>query len=154
LDIKKQTFLALDVGEARIGLAVGSSDSSFVFGRSYLVRRNLEADIDALKASMRQERADALVLGLPKRTDGQDSLQTQKVRDLAKVLEEAGCTVFFEDERFTTRIATANILQSGKKKKKRQEKGLVDEASAILILESFLEKLRKNQFSPSKLEGP
>lgn len=140
---EKKTFLALDVGEARIGLALGESRSSFAFGRGYLTRRDLVSDVAAIKQKLSEERADVLIVGLPTRTDGKDSPQTQRVRDFAQSLEDAGCEVVFEDERFTTRMATQNILSSGKKKKQRQEKGLVDEASAILILESYLARLRQ-----------
>ncbi len=140
---QKKVLLALDVGEARIGLALGDTSSSFAFGRGYLTRSTLDKDVAALKQKMNEENVDLLVIGLPTRTDGQDSVQTARVRDFAKALEDAGCQVVFEDERFTTRMATQNILTCGKKKKKRQEKGLVDEASAILILESYLARLRQ-----------
>jgi len=139
----KKSFLALDVGEARIGLALGDSGSSFAFGRGYITRKDLQTDISVIKERLASERADALIVGLPTRTDGKDSAQTQRVRDFAKALEAVGCEVIFEDERFTTRMATQHIVKSGKKKKQRQEKGLVDEASAILILETYLARLKQ-----------
>ena len=90
---------------------------------------------------MKQEGASSLVVGLPRRSDGTDSKQTAKVRSFVRELEKRGFEVFLEDERFTTRIATQGITQSGISKTKRQSKGRVDEASAVLILESFLAKL-------------
>lgn len=145
----KEKVLALDVGEARIGLALGELGSSFAFGRGYLTRKSLEADILALKNLLTKENASYFVIGLPRRTDGADSAQTERVRAFAAALEAAGLSYDFEDERFTTRMAGQNILKSGKKKKQRQEKGLLDEASAILILESYLS--RKKQ---AKLDTP
>lgn len=145
----KKKVLGLDVGEARIGLALGELGSSFAFGRGYLSRSHLEADITFLKQKLESEQASYFVIGLPRRTDGEDSAQTERVRQFAKALEKAGLSYEFEDERFTTRMAGQNLLSSGKKKKQRQEKGLLDEASAILILESYLSRLKQ-----AKLDTP
>lgn len=131
-------LLALDVGEARIGLAVGRLGSSFAFGRGYITRSKQSEDVRAVLEHMTRENAQTLVVGLPTRTDGRDSPQTQRVRSFATALEAAGAQVVFEDERFTTRIATQGISSSGISRKKRRDKGRVDEASAILILESYL----------------
>lgn len=133
-----EVVLALDVGEARIGLARGELGSCFAFGRGYLTRRGGVADVEAVKETVVREGASRVVVGLPRRTDGADSLQTGKVRDFIAELERAGLTVEVEDERFTTRLAVDQILGSGQKKRRRQEKGRVDEASAVLILETYL----------------
>ena len=135
-----QVVLALDVGEARIGLARGEVGSSFAFGRGYLNRKGGAADIEAVKTAALQAGASLLVVGLPRRTDGKDSEQTRRVRDFIADLERAGLTVEVEDERFTTRLATDQILGSGLGKRRRQEKGRVDEASAVLILETYLKR--------------
>ena len=134
-------ILALDVGDARIGLARGEVGSPFAFGRGYITRRKLNHDVAALQEVVQQEGAAYLVVGLPKRSDGTDSKQTVKVRSFAKELEKRDFRVVLEDERFTTRIATQGITESGLPKMKRQSKGRVDEASAVLILESYLARL-------------
>lgn len=133
------TVLALDVGEARIGLARGERGSPFAFGRGWIVRgRSQDDDIRELKRIMDEEQAGLLVVGLPRRTDGRDSRQTQAVRQFAASLEQAGIKVEFEDERFTTRIAGQQIARGAAPRRKRQEKGLQDEAAAVLILETWL----------------
>lgn len=133
--------LALDVGEARIGLARAERGSAFAFGRGWLVRgRRVSDDIDQLKELMAEENADLLVVGLPRRSDGGESQQTQRVRQFAAQLEQAGLKVEFEDERYTTRIAGQQIARGAAPKRKRQEKGLQDEAAAVLILETWLQK--------------
>jgi putative holliday junction resolvase len=134
----KQVILALDLGDARIGVARGETGSPFAFGRGFITRTKLKDDIQALKALMLEEEADFIVLGLPKSKDGSDSPQTQKVRAFAKELEKADMTVVLEDERFTTRLASQRLRDLPKGK--RQEKGRLDEAAAILILESYLAK--------------
>ena len=133
-------LIALDVGEARIGVAAGRSGSSFAFGRGYIVRQGLRKDVAAVQELAEQEGAARVVIGLPSRLRGGDSPQTQKVRAFAAELEKAGLTVVFEDERLTTKLASQNLLSSGLKKKQRQEKGRLDEGAAVLILESYLAK--------------
>jgi release factor glutamine methyltransferase len=133
--------IALDVGEARIGFAACDPKGRFVFGRGYYTRSKLEADVNAVKTLLEQERANLIVVGLPLRTDGADSPQTTRVRAFAAALEAAGLLVTFQDERFTTRIATQNLM--GQSKKKRQEKGNTDEASAVAILETWLQRRPK-----------
>ena len=133
-------LLALDVGEARIGVAAGRVGSSFAFGRGYLVRQGLHKDVAAVREMVEREGAAQVVVGLPSRLRGGDSPQTQKVRVFAAELEQAGLSVVFEDERLTTKLASQNLLSSGLKKKQRQEKGRLDEGAAVLILESYLAK--------------
>ena len=137
-------MIALDVGEARIGVARGDLGSAFAFGRGWIVRRSLAEDIAAVESLLEQEGAKRVVVGLPRRSDGLDSAQTTRVRDFAAQLEAAGLEIVFEDERFTTRIATRGLVQSGLPKKKRQEKGRLDEAAAILILETYLRRTRSD----------
>ena len=135
-----ESVIALDVGEARIGVARGEVGSSFAFGRGYIVRRNLAFDVAAVRERLVAENAARVVVGLPRRSDGGDSAQTKAVRDFAAALQAAGLEVVFEDERFTTQLASRKLVSSGLRKKKRQEKGLLDEAAAVLILETYLRK--------------
>ena len=137
---ERRTVIALDVGEARIGVARGEEGSSFAFGRGYIASKRQKDDVQAVRDILEAENAELVVVGLPTRSDGTDSKQTQRVRAFARALQNAGMEVVFEDERFTTRIASQGLLGSGLPKKKRQEKGRLDEAAAVLILESYLNK--------------
>ena len=139
-----EAVIALDVGAARIGVARGELGSSFAFGRGYIVRSNLTSDVAAVRARLVAENATRVVVGLPRRSDGGESAQTQAVRDFAAALQAAGLTVVFEDERYTTQLAGRGLVASGMRKKKRQEKGLLDEAAAVLILETYLRKTVPN----------
>ena len=133
--------IALDVGEARIGFAASDSLGRFAFPKGYHIRSKLELDVTAIKDFLEAEHALTVIVGLPLRTDGADSPQTLKVRSFASALEAAGLNVILQDERFSTRIATQSLL-AGSNRKKRQEKGRTDEASAISILETWHEKQR------------
>lgn len=136
--------LALDVGDARIGLAVGQVGSSFVFGRGALTRVGTKRDVPAVLQTAKDESATVIVVGLPLRLSGDESLQTARVRTFSDALNDAaaplGVSVVLEDERLTTRIAQRQVGSSALPRGKRQEKGLLDEAAAVLILESFLER--------------
>ncbi len=136
-----KVVLGLDVGDARIGLARGEVGSSLAFGRGFIARRTLREDVAAVREAAAREGAELVVVGLPKRLAGSDSPQTEKVRAFAAALERAGLKVAFEDERFTTKLATRGMAHSGLPKAKRQEKGRVDEVAAVLLLESYLARM-------------
>jgi putative holliday junction resolvase len=94
-------------------------------------------DIAAIKAQMTKEQAQTVVVGLPLKTDGSYSGQTQRVRAFAKDLERAGIQVELQDERFSTKLAQSQLLVTSNKRD-RLEKGLLDAQSAVLILETYL----------------
>ena len=140
-DAQDLPAIALDVGIARIGFAVSDETGRFAFPRGYIKRIKLTADIAAVRNFMEQENASLVVVGLPLRTDGAYSGQTQRVRAFAKDLERAGIRIALQDERFSTKLANSQLLVISNKRD-RLEKGLTDAQSAVLILETFLEKRR------------
>jgi putative Holliday junction resolvase len=81
------------------------------------------------------------VIGEPKRLDTSDSHITQNVHLLKAALEKQFPLVKFAllDERFTSKMASAVIAQSGLKKKDKQQKALIDEVSATIILQDYLQ---------------
>ena len=132
------TVLGLDVGDARIGVAVGRVGSRLAFGRGAIERRGTRSDVEAVVAAAATEGASAIVVGLPLRLDGSDSPQTARVRAFARELAEAGAAVLLEDERLTTRIAQRQVGAGPRPPGRRQADGRRDEAAAGLHLESFL----------------
>jgi len=152
-----ETVLALDVGEARIGVARAEVGMRLAFGRGAIRRGRQAEDVAAVARLARDEGADRIVVGLPTRTDGRDSKQTQRVRAFARALQDAGLSVEYEDERFTTRIAEREIAHGPLRAAKRRDKGRVDEASAVLILESWLarqEDAAPAPTEPREVDGP
>jgi putative Holliday junction resolvase len=133
-------ILALDVGEARIGTAVTPPGSSFAFGRKTIKRRHLTADVQEVYDLANREGATLIVVGLPIRTDGTDSDQAKRVRSFAKALGNKGLDITFEDERYTTKLASHHISKGNYTKRIQRDKGLIDQVSAILILETYLER--------------
>ncbi len=127
---------ALDVGEARIGLAVGEEGLPFAFGRGYLVRRGLEEDVEALLDFVRREGLSKLIVGLPLRTDMRESAQAGRVLPLVEALRARGVEVELLDERYTTQAALARLQHAPKRV--RRDKGKLDEMSAVVLLEGYL----------------
>ncbi|CAN5769046.1 Holliday junction resolvase RuvX [soil metagenome] len=140
--------IALDVGDARIGVARGEVGSPFAFGRGTIPGGNDAATLVRLTELLERERASRLLLGLPLRTDGRDSAQTTSVRALAERLRDLAVPVELVDERFTTQAAQRRVRGSGLPRGKRQEKGRLDEASAVLILEGWLTRYARPAVPP------
>ena len=138
-----EVLLGLDVGDARIGAAVGEVGHAFVFGRGAIDAKDQGAAVQAVLELARAEGAERVVVGLPRRTGGGESRQAQRVRAFASKLEEAGLEVVYEDERFTSQLAQRQVRAAGLPRGKRQQKGRVDEAAARLILESYLAKMQR-----------
>lgn len=139
--MSSEAVLALDVGQARIGLARGERGSAFAFPRGWLTRSgNLKADVAAVREAAGKEQAGLLVVGLPLRSGGGDSQQTERVRAFAAALEAAGLRVELQDERFTSKLASQQIARGPRSRRSRQQKGLEDEAAAVLILETWLQR--------------
>ncbi|HZW26984.1 MAG TPA: Holliday junction resolvase RuvX [Trueperaceae bacterium] len=134
--------LGLDVGDARIGLARAEAGSSVAFGRGAIARVGVKRDVEEVARVAAAEGAGVVVVGLPRNMDGTESRQTARVRSFAAALGERlapeGVEVVLEDERLSTRSAYRQIAGSPLPRGKRQEKGRLDEAAAVLILESYL----------------
>jgi len=130
--------IGLDVGDARIGVAVAEEGGTLAFGRGWIERKRLEDDVARVLELARREGAARVVVGLPRRTGGEEGAQAAKTRRFARALEAAGLEVRFVDERFTTRVAARRTAHLPRKK--RQEKGRLDEAAAVAILETYLER--------------
>lgn len=134
-------ILGLDVGRARIGVARAERGTKLAFGRGVVHRRGTRADVEAVRELAREEGATTVIVGLPRTTRGEDSPQTRLVRAFADALSAAGLIVELEDERFTTALSERQLREAARPLGKRRDKGAVDEASAILILESYLRRV-------------
>ena len=132
-------ILGIDYGTIRIGLAV--TDPLQLIANGLTTVANAEV-ISFLKEYTDKESVEAIAIGLPKRLNNTSSELTVEVEKFIKKLRQTfpQITVHAIDERFTSKMAAAAILQSGIKKEKRKDKALVDEVSATIILQSFLEQ--------------
>ena len=129
--------LAIDFGLKRTGLALSDESRTFAFGLKTVESKLLMTE---LKQLVSKEKVSIIVIGEPKRLDASDSHITENVRLLKLALEKEfpGVQIHLIDERFTSKMASTAIAQSGLKKSDRQNKALIDEVSATIILQDFL----------------
>ena len=131
-------LMAFDYGTKRIGVAV--TDPMQIIATALTTVHPTEI-WDFLKTYMLQEQVETFVVGKPLQMDGTDSESAQHVVGFVRKLkkEYPGIPVVEIDERFTSKMASAVIAQSGMKKNKRQEKGIIDTVSATIILQTYME---------------
>ena len=126
-------LLALDLGDRRIGLAVGDSTLGTALPAGHLDRTKLRADIQEVLREARQRQAQGFVVGIPYLPSGEIGTQARLAKGFIRALrEETQLPVHEVDERFTTAEAVALLRERGIEPSRRR--GAVDEASAVLIL--------------------
>ena len=132
-------LLALDYGTKRVGIAV--TDELQIIASGLCTVRAHDC-IDFLKDYISKESVDAIVMGMPKDLKDQNTDATHYVKGFAKKLKKQfpEMELHLIDERFTSKMAFQTMIDSGLKKKSRQDKSLVDEVSATIILQSFMEQ--------------
>lgn len=131
-------ILAIDYGKKRTGLALSDEMQIFAFGHGTIESHLLKAYLEQLHL---KEKFTEIVLGEPKRLNNEISETTEMVYRFQKQLQIwfPDLKIHLIDERFTSKMAQASILQSGLKKKDRQNKALIDTVSATIILQTYLE---------------
>lgn len=134
----KSKVLAIDFGIKRTGLAISDEMKMIASGLKTVDSRIL---LEELKTLIPTESIDTLVVGEPKFTDGKP-MQLERnilffIEDIQKLFPEL--EIVRMDERFTSKMAFQTMIDSGLKKKKRQNKALVDEISATILLQNYLQ---------------
>lgn len=137
-------IIAIDYGRKRTGLAVTDTLQMIANGLSTVPSGEL---VKYLSDYISRETVDLFVVGLPKQMNNEPSGNMQYVEAFVTHLKRTIPTIPVEyyDERFTSVLAHRAMLDGGLKKKKRQDKSLVDEISAVIILQGYLES-KKYQF--------
>lgn len=130
--------MAVDYGKARTGLAV-TDDMQII--ASALQTVETPKIMDFLGTYFQQNKVDEIVVGLPTDLKGNMSEIETEIQKFLEQFQIAFPQIKINrfDERFTSKMASFFISQSGKSKKERQQKGLIDKISATLILQNFLE---------------
>ncbi len=119
-------YLALDVGDRRIGLAVGDDAHGLSRPLRTLVRRSVVKDLAELERIARDEQIDALVVGLPLTLGGEEGHQAERVRRFAIAAAKLGLPVRLYDERHTSSEAQIRGARD------------IDAGAATILLEDFL----------------
>jgi putative Holliday junction resolvase len=132
-------ILAIDYGKARCGIAA-TDDMQIIASGLDTVQTSLL--VEFLKKYFNENKVDEVVIGLPVDLKGNISEVETDILKFIEIFQKEFPTIKVNrfDERFTSKMASFFISQSGKSKKQRQEKGLIDKVSATIILQNFLEQ--------------
>ncbi len=131
-------ILAIDYGQKRVGIAVTDELQIIATGLTTVHSKDVLA---WLKEYVQKEKVDCFVVGQPRRMNNTDSDSARFIEPFVKQLQKQIplIPIVRIDERFTSKMASATILEAGLKKKDRQNKALVDTVSATIILQSYLQ---------------
>jgi putative Holliday junction resolvase len=132
-------ILAIDLGRKRTGLAVTDPNKIIATGLATVDSKEL---IGYLKTYMRQEPVECIIIGYPLNLDDSPTDATPLVE---KFIVKFGnvypdMPVIKVDERLTSKMASREIAMMGLKKKDREEKGLIDEVAAVMMLQEYMER--------------
>lgn len=134
--------MAFDYGTKRIGIAVTDPLQIIATGLDTIHPKDI---IEYLKKYLQTEQVERFIVGEPKQMDNTPSQSAQHVRGFVNLLQKQfpDIPISMLDERFTSKMASAVIAQSGMNKKARQSKELVDTVSAVILLQSWMEGLNR-----------
>ena len=138
--IMNERIVALDIGDVRIGVAVSDPTRTIASPVEVITRVGWGPDARKIKAICDRYDTTQVLSGLPLNMDGTEGFQAEKVRGLCARLEEAGLTVFFQDERRSTVAAEDALLEGGLSRADRKSK--VDKVAAAVFLQEWLDSRR------------
>ena len=132
-------LLAIDYGQKRVGLAVSDNDKIIATALETVAENEV---LDYLKEYVEKENVEVFVLGMPKKLDNSPSSNAAAVEKFQKKLETIfpNIPISLEDERFTSSLALDAMISGGMSKKNRRNKANVDKISAVLILQTYMER--------------
>ncbi|MHB0876068.1 MAG: Holliday junction resolvase RuvX [Anaerolineae bacterium] len=136
------TLLALDIGEKRTGVAVGSTESGVVRAHSVLKLAARQAFVDRVRQLIAETGAKTVVVGCPMQPDGTVSPQGERIRRFVEgFAAEIGVPVVFWNEAYSSIDAQALLFNSGKGRRRRSQQ--VDAVAAAVFLQDYLDHLRR-----------
>lgn len=133
-------ILAIDYGTKRTGFAISDESKIFAFGLSTQETKN---NITYLEMLIPKEKIDTIVIGIPKKLNNELAEIVPKIELFKRQMKNKfpDIKIIDVDERFTSKMAFQSMIDNGMSRKDRQNKALVDEISATIILQGFLETL-------------
>lgn len=142
----KPRILGLDIGDARIGVAISDPLHLTAAGIVAVHRVNMAKDLEAIRKIAEENDAVEIVIGFPFNMDGSAGSQAEKVKSFGRKLErKTRLIITYQDERLTTFGAISDLVDVGIKT--GQNRDLVDIQSAAIILQRYLDK--KEERPPS-----
>lgn len=134
-------ILAIDYGTKRTGIAVSDPACIIATGLQTVPTHTL---LQFLQEYVSHETVELFVVGHPKQMDNTDSANMRHITPFVASLKRKfpDIPIVLYDERFTSVLAHKALIEGGAKKKTRQDKALIDNISATLILTSYMEQQR------------
>ena len=134
-------ILSIDYGQKRTGIAVTDEMQIIASGLTTIPTTTV---IDFLKDYFSKEKVEAVLIGEPKQMNGQPSESAPIIKGFVTHFSNIfpDMKVVRVDERFTSKMAFQTMIDSGLSKKQRQNKGLIDEISATIMLQDYLSSKR------------
>ncbi len=136
-------YLGLDLGDTRIGVALSDELGVTAHPLCTLTRKNRKVDLVAISDLVSIHKVERVIIGLPISLDGSIGPQAQKVQKFAQRLGKViKIPIELWDERFTTAEAEAVLQELNKNSK--QQKDIIDQVAAMIILNEYLENQHDN----------
>lgn len=135
-------IMGVDLGKARTGLSICDKSEFLASPLTVVSEHNRDRLIEAITTAAKENRAELLVVGLPRNMDGTEGESAQNARAIGAALQEStGLPVVFWDERGTTVTAHGYLNETNVRGKKR--KAVVDAVAATIILQNYLDSRPK-----------
>ena len=140
-------ILGLDVGDRTVGVAVSDPLGIIATGVTTIERVGIRKDTGKVIDYIREYDCSLVVMGLPLNLDDSDSVQTEKVREFRKMLENklkssgplSKVRVVWQDERYSTAEAEEVLIEAGMSREDRKK--IIDRQAAIVILQRYLDSM-------------
>ena len=143
-----EVLLGLDIGDIRIGVALSDELGVAAHPLCTLTRKNRKVDLIAISDLVSIHKVERVIIGLPISLDGSIGPQAEKVQKFAKRLENViDVPIEFQDERFTTAEAEEILRELNKDAKEQKE--LIDEVAAVIILTDYLKQDQETESTTS-----
>lgn len=141
-----ERIICLDIGDVRIGVAV-SDPSGIIASPVEVIRRvGWGPDTRKIREICNRYGTNRILSGLPLNMDGSEGFQARKVRDFCALLENAGLSVCFQDERLSTVSAEEALIEGGVSRSGRKQ--VVDKIAASVILQEWLDSQKQKEVFP------
>lgn len=145
-------IIALDIGTVRIGVA--ASDPLGCFAQGVTVLQASSDWMETLAGIIGEYKADVILVGMPRRTDGSDGPEVGRMKKVLEKLQHRfpRMKILSWDERFTTTIAQQTLLEADVSRKGRKQQ--VDKIAAVILLQSYLDSFRGLEKETGPLDLP
>ena len=144
-------ILGLDVGSKTVGVAVSDPLGVIATGVTTIDRVGIRKDTGKVIDYIKEYGCETVVIGLPLSLNGEDSVQTQKVRDFRTMLENklrssgplSKVKIEWQDERYSTVEAEEVLIEVNMSREDRKK--IIDRQAAIVILQRYLDRMPRKE---------